>query len=597
MRLKRSRFMNKIYRTEGGRWLLAVFVSFSLIGIIFLIFRPVFMTIDDPRIRFVYAGYASGEPCGNYLFCNVILGSVIAWLYRLFANIPWYVIYQFVLIGFGCSAVGKTIYKLCYRKNVKVYFAVLIHITEYLVLCVSSTVLMHFEITAAIIGTAAAALLLGLDDNDGKVCQYVDIVVSAVCLFLTLLISKSNFYVICCYLSVALLYQLLRNKQTHHNKIVVRVFSLFLPLAIIGTLAAFYCNDTAKSSYEWKAYLSYDDYRVSFWDYPHVTYDDNPKLFESIGWTKTFYRLVEKKMYFLDERFHEDALSAFVEPFSWFNFMSADEMLQNASTSFSALYKEEPIIKFQGILAELILLIMIGIFYRDKQEKENFPIYCSALCNHVGTFLLLVFLAIRGRFPLRAWLSCFIPFGTVMLIQFLRLCHMQKIQETESEVRYARKKFIRIALAAGCSLIFVHVFQKGILTRYSYRSSSNAQVSMVENYCISNQENIYVYDPYFVQDYRALTEYQDVKTSPLNMLIWGSSYIYTPVFYRQMQYLGYESFSTENLFDKNVYVVTDGRQAEDTELFLYLEERYSGVRYEIKDRITDDCAVYKLYKD
>lgn len=586
-KLLNHKFAEKMYASEGGRWFLAAVVSFMLLGVLVLIFPPVFMTIDDPRIRFVLDGSASGQPCGNYLFCNVILGTVIAALYQMFPGTNVYAAYQLLCIGFASAAIGKTVYKICFRKKKQVCTAVSLHVAVYLTWCISATILMHFEVTASIVGTASAVFLLGIDACDSKLCQRVDLAVSAGCLFMTLLISKSNFYVSCCELLVAGVYQLLQARQTHCRKVMKRLAAVFLPLAAFGILLAFGCSHRAKDAQQWKDYLAYDDYRVSFWDYPHISYDENPQLYASVGWTGKFYDLVDKKMYFIDPKFQKDSLSRIVEPFSWISPMHADQMMQNAKMSVSSLLQDEPMVKVQGVLAELLCLLVIVVFLRDTKEQKHVPVYGSVLCCCVGTFLLLVFLAVRGRFPLRAWLSCMIPFGAIMLIQLLRLC--------KTEIVDAGKNFKYTILAAVCCFAFLHAFENGIDAKYAYRIRFNKKTNAVEDYCSLRQENIYVYDPYAIQDYRAFVRNGN-KEKPVNMLIWGSSYITTPVFYDQLQYHGYEEFTTENLFDQQVYIVADKAQAETMELFLYLKEQYKGFRYEMKDEITKDCAVFQVYK-
>lgn len=587
--------LKKTYASELGRWIMSAFVSFFILGILFLLFRPVFMTIDDPRVRYVYAGYAAGEPVGNYLFCNVILGSAIAGLYKLAPGIPWYVIYHILLIGLSSGAIGKTIYKFCYKKGITANVAVFIHIATYLALSIISTIMMHFEITAVMTGTVAIVLLLGISDEDRRSSQYFDIVFSSFFLFVTFLIAKNNLYAICCYLLVIFVYHLLHMIYTRKKKVFVRLVVIFIPLTVAGIALAFFCNNMAKKTDEWQKYLSYNKYRVSYWDYPHVTYDENPDLFEEIGWTENFYKLAED-MYFLDERFNEDALASFCEPFSWFNYMGKDEMLENVKSSVSSLYKKEPVVVFQTVLAVITFLLIVRFLYLDKNRKKNASIYISLLCNFGGTIILMGYLAIRARFPLRVWLSCFIPFEVINIIQLLRLYGIRKRESDGNETQYAAKRLLRTLLATFCCFFFLNAFKDGILDGYNYRNRLIERLLTVENYCIDNEEKVYIYEPNFIQNYSALSEYKNAESGPVNMLAWGSSYIYTPAFYQQLKYLGYETFSTENLFDENIYIITNNTENKENKLFVFLEEEYPGFGYEVVDWIMDDCAVYKLYK-
>ncbi len=587
--------MRKIYTKETGRWIWSVFISCLIVGILFLFFRPVFMTIDDTRLRYVYAGYATGEPVGNYLFCNAILGSAIAGLYKFAPKVPWYIIYHFALIVVSSSAIGKTIYKLCYKKNIKFGCAVSIHIASYLALCIISTIMIHFEITAVMAGAAAIAMLLAIEDEDKNITQYIDIILSSVLLFVTFLISKNNIYAICCYMAVVFAYHLFHMISKHNKKNFIRLITLFLPLTIFGIASAFYYNNTAKSSEEWKEYLSYNKYRVSYWDYPHDSYKDNPELFDSIGWSEEFYNLAQE-MYFIDERFNKEALSSFVEPFSWFNSLSKEEIVENATTSVRSLYKSEPIVKLHMLLSILMLLELIYLFYKDKSKKENAPIYLTLLFNYAGTAILISFLAIRARLPLRAWMSCFIPFGIINIIQLLRLYCAEKPESIEYNVKYAAKRLGYSLLITVCCFVFLNTFNRGIVSGYNYRAGMVDRVLAVENYCIEHKENIYVYEPHFIQNYSAMTEYKNIEDAPLNMLPWGSSYIYTPTFYQQIESMGYESFYTHNLIDDNVYFIGNTDNLESSELFLYLGKEYPNFHYEIVDEI-EQCAVIKFYEN
>ena len=406
---------------------------------------------------------------------------------------------------------------------------------------------------------------------------------------------KNCFYVLCCYFLVILLYHYLHMRNTHNNKLIFRITCCFLPLVIIGILTAGYCNNIAKDSEIWKDYLSYNEYRVPYWDYPHLTYTDNPELFKSIDWSEEFYNLAER-MYFIDKRFNEQSLSSFVDPFSWFDLPDIDRMISNAKSSFSILYHDEAIALFQTLLTCIVLLVSIGSFYHNRKKKKHLSLYLSMFCNFGGTAFLICFLAIRGRLPLRAWLSCFIPFAVIMIIQLLRLDITDKLVKTKDMVLYARNKLTCAIIFVMCCLFFLNTFQRGIYAGYLHRTNNVRQLLSVEAYCISNKDNIYIYNPWVLQNYSAMSEYPDKVNRPVNMMPWGSSYIYTPAFYQQLEVWGYESFYTGNLFDENVYLITTDAEWENINLFLFLDKEYEGFRYEIVDWLPDGYIVCKLYK-
>ena len=113
-----------LYRTEKGRWLTALLVSLGMLVAVFAFIHPVFMTIDDARLKYVYAGYSTGEPVSTYLFSYYPLSLILSGLYKILPGIPWYAIYQFGVIGLGSALIGKTIYRIAYRKQISFIIAI-----------------------------------------------------------------------------------------------------------------------------------------------------------------------------------------------------------------------------------------------------------------------------------------------------------------------------------------------------------------------------------------------------------------------------------------------------------------------------------------
>ena len=120
---KNKRLYSALYGTECGRFFLAAVVSLAVLGVVFLIVHPVFMTIDDARLRYVYAGYATGTPESNYLFSYGPWSTIISALYRLKSGFPWYALAQFSVIGFSSVLIGKTIYKVSFRKKLPIWLS------------------------------------------------------------------------------------------------------------------------------------------------------------------------------------------------------------------------------------------------------------------------------------------------------------------------------------------------------------------------------------------------------------------------------------------------------------------------------------------
>ena len=570
-------------------------MSFSVAALllisVFLFVHPVFMTIDDSRLKYIYAGYSTGSPTSLYLFCYYPLSGILSKLYSLFPQLPWYAIYQFGTIGFASGIIGKTIYKICQKKRIPWFLAVLFHIAYYLGTCLISTVLMHFEITAAMIGSAGVACFLGMNvRKDSRATQIVDYTVSALCLIFCFIIQFNAFYSVACYLLVAIVVKFITglkgDKKSYMNIVI-------LVSALVTLIVAVKIQDKyLKSTDSWQSYLAYNKYRVSFWDYPHTTYEEDPDLFEELGWSKEFYDLTES-MYFMDPRFNKENLSKFTKPFSWFSYSDAESLKTCLHDQLSSLFRSERFPLVQSCLLGFFLFYVIYLLAWHKW-REYQPQIIGLLLDSFGTIILVALLAARGRLPLRAWLMSLIPSVTIGLLMILTTIKRQH-HECHFYKRFTILSIVLSALAiAGGFWAIRRVINKDI----NWRRQRSNRVFLMEEYIVDHPENVYVYDHLGCQNYSVFASFSSSQRKPTNGFAWGSSYIYTPAYYEQLAYNDLDSLYTEDLLRDNVYFIsgTENKLKYKFMLEAMLMKEYSGVIIEEVDYIEDAFVVYKITK-
>ena len=78
---------------------------------------------------------------------------------------------------------------------------------------------------------------------------------------------------------------------------------------------------------------------------------------------------------------------------------------------------------------------------------------------------------------------------------------------------------------------------------------------------------------------------------------WGSSYVFTPTYYKQLEYLGKDTLLTENLFDEDVYYVTSYDSAYKDLLSNMLNQEYDHVEFREAGFIGDAAIIYKISKE
>lgn len=585
---------NRLYGRESGRIILSFVVAFFILAIVFLWLHPVFMTIDDARLRYVYAGYSTGTPESSYLFSYFPYSFLVSKLYSFVPGLPWYAFCQFFLIGLSSALIGKTIYKISYRKKIRMWIAVALHVLLYVTFCMISTVMMHFEITGIMCGSAAVVLLCGLSfSEDTKKQKIFDIAMAAFCLFIGLAIQYNTFYSSCCYVLVAVAYQFFRAISDKKMK---RFFIFACTVAVmLGMVFAlnYVVEKKSKDTSDWQTYYAYNKYRVSFWDYPHVTYSEDPELFESLGWTENFYQLTGS-MYFMDRRFTKDTIEQFTEKFSWIDFGDQSNTLSNIKETLSSLWKGERIVRVQIASFILVGILSLVLLFRKKDRKQNWPPALAAFLCELGTVLLLLVLAGRGRLPLRAWLVCSIPASTSLAVLLLSAWSFRFDSLTK-----IKKRCLCAVLAAGLicwSCAIGYVYHRIKVEDWGYRADCNHNVLDMERYAIEHPDNVYVYDLFGAQNYNVFKEYKSGNGKPTNAFVWGSSYIYTPTYYKQLALNGRSELLSEDLYDDNVYFITRSDNYYKDQLERVLLELFPETVFTEVDRISSKFIVYKISK-
>lgn len=585
---------NKLYAQEWGRIVISAIVSFFIIAVVFIWLHPVFMTIDDARLRYVYAGYATGEPESSFLFSYFPYSFLVSKLYTAMPGIPWYAFCQFFLIGLSTVMIGKTIYKIAFRKKLRLGIAVSVHLFVYMSFCMISTVLMHFEITGIMCGSAAVVMLCGYSGKeDTRRQKAFDLVLCSFCLFASIGIQYNTFYASCCFVLVALAYQLFRAISEKEIKRFL-LFAISVTL-IVGTVfgLTLMCERKAKDTPEWKTYYSYNRSRVSFWDYPHITYSEDPQLFESIGWTENFYQLTDS-MYFMDKRFNKEAIEQFTNRVAWIDIGENYNTSTNIRSTLGDLWSNNRIVRLQITEILIALTITIASLLKKNKRKQSWQPALAALLCELGTVFLIFFLAGRGRLPLRAWLACVIPCSSILAVLLLSAWNSDALRISKCKKRILGVSFLTVLAIWFGSILYIFYGIK--VEDWGYRADCNHNVLDMERYAIEHPDNVYVYDLFGAQNYNVFKEYKSGNGKPTNAFVWGSSYIYTPTYYKQLALNGRSELLSEDLYDDNVYFITRSDNYYKDQLERVLLELFPETVFTEVDRISSKFIVYKISK-
>lgn len=366
-----------------------------------------FATIDDARIMYVYAGYASGVPEPVYSFQSVPWSALIAALYSAAPTVPWYPLSHLALI---CISLAVLDYRLMEFADAAVVIenrwlcagarALLVLVTHaftYLALYLGNIIQLHFETTAGLVGLAAMLLLCRIDLSKRLLSQTKSLVGFSALFFLVCATMKEVFYALSAFVVTLVAWKAVVawKDETCLRAIALRASAIacsgvLVFAAVMGSNALF------RGGEAWSSYFDYNSYRVSFWDYDHTTYKEDPAGYAAVGWSEEFYNLAEH-MYFMDERFNEDALSQVIERFNRVSSTVEGPAVYSTLRTIWHVLKDEPIALAQLCLAFALAMIQVWRGVAGGVTKSwLYQLVLMLLIGAMGIFLSYIWVGAEG---------------------------------------------------------------------------------------------------------------------------------------------------------------------------------------------------------
>ena len=335
-------------------WLCAavpIVLSAVLVVVTICFVGPVYATIDDARVLYVTAGYASGEPEGVYLFSNALWGQFLASLYGVVPSINWYFMYQILSVIYGCSIVGVTLMLFGRKLRAPLGIILSVHILFFVVMYQNAIMLIHFEVCAAMWGASGVGLLLLLDVASTRWQRVFVSALSAASMLLCYMQEENTFYASLVFYLLVTLFHLMsacfRFERGSRARIILSL-GVTAGCVLVGTLSLAAYGSAAMDD-RWADYLEYNPYRVAYWDYEHASYAEDPDVYEAAGWSEEFYEATQY-MYFMDERFDAARLSEIVKPFNRLTSSVDESALTSIPKTLYGLFKAEVLTRWQALL-------------------------------------------------------------------------------------------------------------------------------------------------------------------------------------------------------------------------------------------------------
>lgn len=565
-------------------YLLALAILMVLMGLTYWFMPVYFETNDAGRMMFQMAGYYTGEVENVTNFIGLPLCTMIVALYKMVPSLPWFSLVLCLFFVTACLVSGASMTRILKKHDHRVITGMLMMVAIYGICFIYPITHMHIYYTCALMGLSIAIMVVAIDIEKDTWLHYILYAIIALAhLFVCFNLGFSASVCVIGFVGIAVLYQCLKWLEISWKKMFI--FG-FIAAMIAGIGLGTYLISTDMKGETMSEYQAYNKYRLSFTDYPHVSYDEDPQRYEEAGWSKSFYRLADTNHYLIDEKFNVESLSKIVDKHGKVNLNFEDVNIRSAlGDGFYTLF-DSPTSTL--LVFTMILLFMVSVFAQIRHQWwKDQAIWMSYLCC-VAAVVLIVYLSLNGRFMLRAALSVLFP----AVVTQMALVYKSNVGK---QLNFFGKHTYAIACFIPCLLGSVSGYQGTI----QYKSLSNLQEAesinrRFEAYAIEHPENLYIFGIDFVSVREPFHTFE--KGQLKNTFNYGTSYTYTPMFYKQLGLNGRSELNSKTLLEDGVYFVSDAPKNRYTfNLIDYFMEEYNVIGLEVVEEVDDLFYVLKPY--
>lgn len=540
--MKKRELLKKI----KWQWVVAIIVSFLLFGITYITFDIIFSTNDDLRIMYALAGYNTGAPYPYHPFINYFLGKAISTGYYLMPQLPWYAFFHIICLFVGTVVVGKCLIKLSVKRSISLIFPIVIHVFLFYSVLIFPVVSMQFSTTPAVLGSASIALIYSLDiEKDHKRNIYCDLILAVFFLLICYMTRSFTWYCVMCFFGLAVFYQILlayrRDKKQAWKWISILAGSVLLTGGIVLALRGI--SLSMKSAEEENAaFDEYNKYRIEFQDYGiYVDYYSDPEFYEQIGWSENTYRAAFGLLFF-DEEMNAANLREITEKYKR---DTEPRGIGDTYHTAKSIFDNYRIAKTGA--AVLIILFVFCVYVSWKRKKLRYEKLCLFFAG-AGYLLMFLYLAYKGRLPVRTFMVITISAATYLSLTLLKVVNTKTLQKKE---RYTVIGAICMLFAVLYNIRAIY-FTDDCTKTQTQTTAVAEQVLSFENYALENSENVYVYDFTVATLQREpFVVYPDKK--PVNCIVSGGSYTFSTIYYKQLEENGLSSLYWKDFLKDNIF--------------------------------------------
>lgn len=567
-----------------GAWILAGLACLIAMAGAFLTIPAFFPTNDDAYAHQILSGGISSSPTARIMFINYGLCWIFSLLYTVVPAVPWWVVGHLVALFLSISLIGRTLLVKLRIRGVSC--SVLLQLVslaaaDYGLFAVLIARL-QFTTTASLLVAAAIISTCAWNTDERAVCGSVftrTILPAVMAVWGFAMRSQSGYLGMFFWLS-AIAVMACAMKGSLKNR-VIQLAPMIKPVAVAGVaaLALLAINAMEYSSPEWQGRRELASEFAAFTDYPRVSYDEDPDLYDSVGWDEDLLALASD-WYFMDERISSEALRTINE--------GNTAGIDNLRSDFWGIIKSRATdLRQPTSLAYLLVFVAMGVLaLRGAQGKAAKSLVCGAA---FVAGVLMAYLLVKGRLPERAIWSITIPATAALASIALRGMAGNRRAD-------ARRSLAQRLVVIGLSVLFIlpgllAVRQYGWGSEdYATRSRREENIEAFHAYASEHEDTFYFY----AADTNLTSQYIWRLWWPDNVSSWGGWQFCYDWFESGMRDAGFDGVPmSEDFFRGNVCVVLRDNATKET-FTNYMSDLFGPVDLELVDTITSEIQVYRV---
>ncbi len=234
-----------------------------------------FESNDDVGMAQIVSGVTTGTPSPELIFTNILIGSVLTFLYRLTDRVNWYTLYLLATHWAALTGLLWAFLRLRPARTTVILFALLFCEFE-----VALLLRLQFTSTAILAAVSGVLLILSRDEVTGR-HSAPPLAYGAALVVLAGLIRADAMYYALILLAPLLVYEAVFFRRW-------RPFAA-IGLCVVAVVAASAVDEWHyRSDPAWREFMAYNRARAHIHDLPIVAYEHNSRFFfDRIGWSYT----------------------------------------------------------------------------------------------------------------------------------------------------------------------------------------------------------------------------------------------------------------------------------------------------------------------